>query len=530
MTNSIRTAGLFGLLLLSPMLLVVQGCSDLTEAPKSSITPDNFFSTEEEMLGGLVAVYAQLRSTLTGYGDYYNVIEVSSDEMIVPTRGQDWKDDGRWLELHRHTWEPNSPSALTDLNGAWVAPFTGVARANVVLEALDKVTLPDAFEAGVRAEARTLRAFYYYLLMDAFGGVPLATDTKVVPRARATRAEVFQFIEQELTEARADLPASWPAADHGRMTQGAADAILASLYLNAAVFTKDEGISITGYNSCQDVMIGALTACEAAVAAADRILNSPAGYMLEPDWRTNFRADNYVSLENILVVKFVNQADLGFRLFHATLHYNQFSPTPWNGFSTLADVYNAFDADDQRLGSFRVGPQTNLDTGLPVNDRQNNPLVFTPTIGDATAATESEGARIGKWPHDPDHNGPDNGNDFAYFRLAEIMLIKAEALNEITPGDANALLLVNQVRERVFEPDEPLATVDRDAILRERLFELVFEAKRRQDQIRFGRFDDSWAFKSASSAHRVLMAIPQTQLDVNPLLCQNAGYAGPVCP
>lgn len=522
-TRPIRVAGVFGLLLSSPILVALQGCTDLGESPRSSITPGNFFTTEEEVVGGLMAVYAQVRSTLTGYGDYYNVIEVSSDEMVVPTRGQDWKDDGRWLELHRHTWEPNSPSGLVDLNGAWVAPSTGIARANVLLEALDQVDFPDnpSFESGVRAELRTLRAFYYYLLIDLFGGVPLATDSKVEPRPRASRAEIFDFIRQELSEARADLPATWPAADHGRMTQGAADAILASLYLNAGVFTKDDNISVTGYNSCEMVAIGGGTACDSAIAAADRILNSGV-YALASDWRENFEPDNQISPENILVVKFVNQADLGFRLFQATLHYNQFNPTPWNGFATLADVYNSFDADDQRLGSFLIGSQVNLETNQPVDDRQGNPLVFTTTIGDVTAATEGEGVRIGKWIHDPDHVGPDNGNDFALFRLAEIMLIKAEA--EFAAGTGDPLSLINSLRARAFEPDEPLTTVTLDAILDERLFELVFEGKRRQDQIRFGVYDDAWQFKSASSAHRVLMPIPQTQLDANPLLVQNPGY------
>ncbi|HEV8266210.1 MAG TPA: RagB/SusD family nutrient uptake outer membrane protein [Gemmatimonadales bacterium] len=519
MKKPLSAAWACGLLLLSPIL--VQGCTDLTESPKSEATPDNFFSTESEVLGGLAGVYAQMRNTLTGYGDYYNVIETSSDEMIVPTRGQDWKDDGRWLELDRHTWEPISPAGLTDLNGAWIAPFIGVARANVLLEALDRVALPDTFETRVRAELRTLRAFYFYLLQDLFGGVPLATDSKVEPRARATRQEVFDFIRTELTAARADLPASWPVGSNGRLTQGAADAILASLYLNAGVFTKDAGISITAYNSCATVTIGGGTACDSAIAAADRILNSGV-YSLATDWRDNFRANNDQSPENILVVKLVAQADLGFRLFQATLHYSQFSPTPWNGFSSIADVYNQFDANDQRLESFLVGPQVNLETGLPVNDRQGNPLVFTTSIGDVTAATEGEGARIGKWVYDPSHAGPDNGNDYAFFRLAEIYLIKAEA--EFADGSGNPLASINLVRARVFNPDEPLATVDLDAILRERLFELVFEGRRRQDQIRFGRWDDAWQFKAASAAHRVLMPIPQTQLDANPLLVQNPGY------
>jgi hypothetical protein len=363
--------------------------------------------------------------------------------------------------------------------------------------------------------------------MDLFGGVPIVTDSRVEPRARNTRAEVFQFIAQELNEARVNLPPSWPVANHGRLTQGAADAILANLYLNAAVFTKDENIDITGYNSCQTVMVGALTACAAAEAAADRILNDNV-YELATDWRAGFRPDNHLSAENILVVKLVNQADLGFRVFNATLHYNQFTPEAWNGFSTLVDVYNAFDANDMRRdSSFRVGAQTNLDTGLPVNDRQGNALNFTVSIGDATQATESEGARIGKWPHDPAHVGADNGNDFAYFRVAEIYLIKAEALNE--QGDPTAAEgWINLVRARVFEPDEPVTCTDqatcRNLIMNERLFELVFEAKRRQDLIRFGRFDDAWTFKSASSAHRVLMPIPQSQLDLNPLLDQNPGY------
>jgi hypothetical protein len=76
----------------------------------------------------------------------------------------------------------------------------------------------------------------------------------------------------------------------------------------------------------------------------------------------------------------------------------------------------------------------------------------------------------------------------------------------------------------VFEPDEPLTAIDQDAILRERLFEFAGEAKRRQDLIRHGKFTQAWAFKPASEAHKVLMPIPQSQLDANPLLTQNPGY------
>src|SRR3989449_8890677 len=134
--------------------------------------------------------------------------------MVVPTRGQDWYDNGRWLEIHRQNWTPTSPSGLSDINSAWVNDFSGIAAANIVLAALEGRTVMDSAEqAGVVAELRALRAFYYYQLMDLFGGVPIVTTTEIKPRARNTRAEVFQFIESELLAVRPVLPPKWDDAD-----------------------------------------------------------------------------------------------------------------------------------------------------------------------------------------------------------------------------------------------------------------------------------------------------------------------------
>lgn len=518
MTRSIQVSGLGALLLLS--LVSLQGCTDLTETPSSAITPENFYRNEAEVLGGLAAVYAQLRGTLEGY---WNATEVSSDEIIVPTRGSDWFDNGQWLELQRQTWTASSPS-VGFMNGAWNDSFTGVARANVLLDALDRVDVPN--EAAIVAELRTLRGFYYYLLMDMFGGVPIATTTEIKARPRATRDEVFQFIESELLEARTDLPDFWPPASHGRLTKGAADAILASMYLNAGVWMKETGVSATSYNTCAGVQVsGGVDACQAAIDAADRIINS-GRYSLAATWRSNFTFDNQASPENIMVVKFANKPDVGLNFIMRALHYNQLTnATPWNGFATLAQTYNAFDANDQRRQMWLAGPQTNVETGVSVNDRAGDPLVFTTTINDITAATEGEGPRFYKYPADPNRpEGQLNGNDYASFRLAEIYLIKAEALNEQTPGSAEALVLVNTLRARVFNPPEPLAVSDRAAILQERLFELATEAKRRQDLIRHGRFIEAWEWKAAGTPNLILMPIPQTQMDANPLLVQNPGY------
>lgn len=506
-------ARLLGLLLV-PILVLQPSCTDLDENPVSAITPDNFYSTEAEVLGGLAGAYERLYGTLWGY---YNLSEVSTDEMVVPTRGQDWFDNGRWIEIHKQQWTANSTSGLEDMNGMWNDLFIGIARSNVLLDALTRVTIAD--QAIVEAEVRALRAFYYYMLMDMFGGVPLATTPEIDKRPRATRAEVFNFVETELTEARGALPLTWSAANGGRLTQGAADAILASMYLNAEVFTGEvtTGGLQRGAPRWQD-----------AVTAADRVLNSGV-YSLAVPWRSNFTADNHLSPEIILAVKTLSEPGLGWTNIMRVLHYNQLSSTPWNGFSTLAETFYAFDEDDQRLEIFLEGAQVNQTTGEPVNDRAGQPLVFTPTIGDITQASESEGVRIMKWPPDPDASGGDHGNDLAYFRLAEMYLIKAEALNELGQT-AQAVDIVNMLRARVFDPDKPLNAGDytqetfRDRILQERLFELTAEAKRRQDLIRQGRFTDAWEFKSQTEPYRILMPIPQTQLDTNPELVQNPGY------
>ena len=211
MKTKIATAGVLALL-----VLAAPACTDLTEVPQSAITPENFYRNADEALGGTASVYAQLRQTNE---NYYNISEISTDEMIVPTRGGDWYDNGKWLDIHRQTFTPNSAAGLDLINNAWVDLFTGVARANVVLNGISTVNFTG--KPGIVAELRTLRAFYYYLLMDAFGGVPIVTDPAIAQRPQNTRAEVFAFVEKELKESRPDLPVTWPQNMNGRITQGA---------------------------------------------------------------------------------------------------------------------------------------------------------------------------------------------------------------------------------------------------------------------------------------------------------------------
>lgn len=158
----------------------------------------------------------------------------------------------------------------------------------------------------------------------------------------------------------------------------------------------------------------------------------------------------------------------------------------------------------------------------------SNPWGRHGLCSDITQATEGNGTRPYKWPFDPARSGTNHGNDYAIYRLAEILLIKAEALNELG-RTAEAIPLINQVRARAFSPPQPLSSSltqaeARTAIFDERQFELIEEGKRRQDMIRQGTYLAAGWNKPVSAPYFVLLPIPQPQLDANPLLVQNAGY------
>ena len=521
----VRQTGLRALFVV-PLLLIGQSCTDLTEVPQDALTPTNAFHTDAEVLAGVAGVYAQLRSL-----EFWTLDEVTTDEAIVPTRGNDWYDNGKWLELHRQTWNAGSTTALDDMNSAWNNLFSGVAKANLMIDVITKAGGANA--PKTLAELRALRAWYYYNLLDMFGNVPIVTGTELKQYPSSTRSEVFAFVEKELTESRPLLPTTWGAAGYGRITQGAVDAMLASLYINAGVFSKNTGVNATSYNSCNVPVTGGTNGCAAAIAAADRVINSGV-YRLNPDWKNNFALNNETSPENIFVIVHVTDQALGEDFPMRTLHYNQLNTgwgTPWNGLSTLAEAYNQFDPADERRGMWLAGPQNSFETGLPAKDRTGARLTFTTDIPDASQAGEGTGIRFNKFPPLPNApSGSGHPNDFTFFRLAEMYLIKAEA--ELALGQTGpALVDLNTIHSRHFTPPQAVAAVSQDAILKERLFEFAGENKRRTDLIRFGKYLNQWSTTmlngkkdQTSKPYLILFPIPATQIASNPLLKQNPGY------
>jgi hypothetical protein len=488
--------------------LLFWSCTNLDETPLSQVTPDNFFKTEDEVLAAVIPVYNSARAW--SWSEAAHQQEVTSDEIFVPTRGGDWDDGGDWRRMQEHTWTPSE----SRLNTSWTDLYAGVARANAALESMEASPLSGSdLVRTFKAEVRFLRALFYWWLMDMFGNVPVVSQTLQLGElpVQNTRQQVFDFVVSEINAALPDLQASFEAADYGRATKGAANALLATVYLNAEVYT-----GTPRWGEC--------------VAACDAVINSGM-YNLLPNYRDVFALENEgpANVENIFVVGNLPASGVGWNRQQATLHYNQIPITPWNGFSVLADFYNRYDTSDVRFGVMLVGPQLVLagpNAGQPATDRQGNPLVFTvdsPLFG----ASESHGVRILKWPLDPNQVEGDAGNDFAIFRYSHILLAKAEALFRMMGPKQESVDLINQVRARAFDPDKPIALADLtlDTFLNERGFELLWEEYRRTDLIRFRRFLDAWTLKPPSDGpRRNLFPIPQVQLDANPNLRQNTGY------
>ena len=536
MTFRMNGRGVASLGMAAVFLAAGASCTNLTEVPHDALTPQNAFHSDAEILAGVAGVYATLRN-LDGNSAYESIQDLSTDVAVVPTRGSDWYDNGQWLDIHRQTWTANSAGTLNLINGEWNDMFGAIAKENLMIDVITKANSGAKGDSSV-AELETLRAWDYYMLQDLFGGVPLVATDSLAQYPRAGRDSVFKFIEAQLLSARDKLPAQWPDQYSGRVTKGAANAILASLYLNAGVFSKETGVSATSYNSCATVTVsGGKTACQAAIDAANNVINSGI-YTLAGNWFDNFSPTNKGAPENIFVVVHVTDKDLGGNWPMRTLHYNQLSTGwggPWNGFATTAETFGKFTSSDDRRGMWLYGPAKNFEGTAPVKDRAGNPLIFTTTIADLNAASEGEGVRFNKFPPIPDvPTGDGFPNDYPFFRLSEMYLIRAEAENEL--GQTAAAIADLAIIHDRHDPVNTVATMGltsqaqvRAAILNERLLEFAGEGKRRSDMIRAGTFT-TWTESSAHGVsaprdgHLILFPIPAPQIASNPQLSQNPGY------
>ena len=504
-------------ILLVPVLLLAS-CTDLTENINNEVTSDQFFQTDEEFISALGDAYG----SLTQYGGNAGITainEVTSDETVVGHKGADWEDGGIWIRLHRHTFQPSDDV----INNTWNEFFNGVANANRLIFQFQ--TVVDAGDVSQEdadvfiAELRALRAFYYYILLDNFGNVPIVTDFEQDPLETAQpssdfqtgRQQVFNFIEQELLDV-VDLVDNDISATVGRVNKWVVHMTLAKLYLNAEVYT--------GTSRWEDV-----------ITQTDKIIDSGL-YNLTANYFDNFSVDNSGSPEHIFTIPFDQVFLQGFNLHMMTNHilsqpaFN-FGAQPWNGFQTVTEFYGSYidpndnpgpqgevvgldpegstvsGTEDERLGNFLVGPLLDLqgtqivDDGAESSDPNGPPVTHTPFLNELTPGNwRQSGARIAKYEMEIGLSGNHMNNDMVIYRYADVLLMKAEALWRINEADTDALMLVNEIRERAGV--DPFDNLTADRLLAERGREMFFEVVRRQDQIRFEgeigqtRFNDSW--------------------------------------
>ena len=494
--------------LLVLLVIVLGACTNLDEELFGRLSPDTYYSNEEEALSSVVGVYQKF-SNFANIGDVFRPQEFGSDEFFVPGR-----TSGGWfsqdnIDIMEHQTAANNGTIQRAWNYVW--PMIG--SANAVIESLESSPKAENFK-GLIAETKAMRAYGYFYALDLWGNVPIFTDARVDPNdlpATNSSQEVFDFVVSEMLAAASDLPSVKDvnrASYYPRLTKEAVYSALAMTYLNAQTYT--------GTAHWSDV-----------IDMCNKVINTSA-FDLQPSVGDVFLSTNENNNEVITAFSMDPTKNAGNNQYilytnHALdkLKYNlPFSPAC--GYSTNTTALNRYEDIDSRKGLIEYGPQTYLD-GSPLLDASGNQLVLIP-LKSIVAADDWEGFHVLKYsPIGAKWSGFNADNDLVLMRYADILLMKAEALFR-TSKESEALTLVNQIRTR--SNATPFTSIDLQKIEDERARELIWEGYRRRDMIRFGSyFNSTWEFKTTITPEwRKFYPIPAIQLSGNPNLVQNPGY------
>jgi len=367
-----------------------------------------------------------------------------------------------------------------------------------------------------RNEVRVLRAYAYYNLMDLFGKAPFYDENSAINSQgpEYDRQKLFTYIESELN---AVLPNLKPARtnEYGRVDQGVANMILAKIYLNAEVY-----IGAPKYTEC--------------MAKCSTIISS--GYTLNANYLNNFKADNNTSSEIIFTLQSDGKVTQNYGATTVIVN-GQVGSVENNGADFGVGGWG---------GAFRLRKQfvQKFDGSDYTNDVRNTIISGTRPIDITNISTNGQGYVLAKWSNKTvagvaGSNSNFVDTDFPVFRLADAYLMYAEAqmrkdgaVNGGTLANANATSLgyINALRTRA--KGVSVSSAGLDFIIDERARELHWEAFRRQDLIRFGKYTTgyNWAWKGNSlngtsiSDNMKLFPIPSNSLKSNPNLTQNPGY------
>jgi hypothetical protein len=524
-------------------LATLQSCtSDLdvvAEDPKI-LTPEQLFSTPEGYKQALAGVYGNL--SLTGTGDagssFLQGIDPGTSQFgrvtwylqTLTTDEAVWtyENDEGVAELQRNTWTSSNPILL----GMFSRTMAEVAIANDFLrqstpELLNSRGITAAADVTeiefYRNEARVLRAFAYYNLMDLFGKAPFVTENDPLDfkGPQYDRAQLFTFIETELNAVIPNLKDA-RTNEYGRLDKAMAQMILAKMYLNAEVY-----IGTPKYAEC-------MAKCTDVIAG---------GYVLKTNYLDNFKADNNTSSELI----FTLQSD-GVK----TQNYGS-STVIINGQVGSIEKNGAEFGVGGFGGALRMRKQLvqKFDGAEFDNDARKTYTAGSRTIDIAELTNAAQGYILHKFSNKTAAgvagvNSTFVDTDFPLFRLADAYLMYAEAqmrkdgatnTNLATTASAQSLTYINKLRERANNGSTTAnvaqTQVDLNFIIDERARELHWEGHRRQDLIRFNKYGGgnyNWAWKgniangTSFGPNLNVFPLPSASIVANPNLTQNTGY------
>jgi starch-binding outer membrane protein, SusD/RagB family len=472
---------IFNLFIVCGALFSLENCTKFLERePISELAEGNFYKTGADAEAGLVAAYDVLQN------EYY-IFDRFTNGDVVSDNCYAGGDNPMNFQLD----EFKTTALNANVERDWRYLYEAISRANAVLdnvEAIQSTDLSAERKRQILGEAAFLRAMHYFHLVNLYGDVPLilkkvnSTDVSVVNQPRIPVAQIYESIVADLIFSLDRVPESYPQGAQ-RVTKGAVNALLAKAFAHQP--TPDWS-KVDGY-------------CEAVV-------NNP-NYSLLPQFAFLWNGQNENSKESIFETQFVggtNEANWGPQLWLPPL----ITGDNWRKFNTPSnDLLTAFiTAGDDGRKSASIYFQTNLPWQDPNYPSGMIPFPFKQRVA----------------------AGWSSPNNFILLRLADLILLQAEAKTELNNLDL-AKNLLNKVRTRanltntIADSQETLRT----AIALERRLELAFEGHRWFDLKRTGKAVETMNALGKNyniTADRLLFPIPQTELDRNPELVQNPGY------
>lgn len=483
-------------------------CTKLNEEPVSILDPKQYFKTEADAEASVMGIYGLLANA-----DFYGrrltmVLQLLGDDIDIADIGT----QSSRIQLNSFTHDASNQ----DLLAVWKTAYLGIGAANAAIDGIPAVTMNEAKKSALIAEARLLRALYYYHLVQLFGDIPyigefVSDPSKVIAISKTPTAKVYENIIADCEYAIVNLPDTYANNNKARPSKGAAQTLLASVYM-------------------------VLKKWDDAAKMAEAVINDANKYQyaLVKDYNSLWDADLGFQTEHVWVVDFLG----GITGENAS---NQDYTAPMTGVR---------DAD--MLGWSVIVPSNGVYGSFSDQDyrKKISFLTETPIKGVMTPYQKWKWPRIhtAKWCLHPGTNAGADGSDsdikHVIFRYAEVLLMAAEALNESKGGPTEkAYSYINAVRARArYTPQgvqnypADLATgmsqTDfRKAVQEERRIELAFEWKRWYDIKRWGQVVDAFTRQGAYESQpkvkdfHALMPIPQDEIARNTnLLPQNPGY------